>query len=89
VTGLVVLAATVDAEIRLRVYRGGDLEAEAPLSRRRAVILASDLIDAALRELGDPLVLEAPLEDGVAGEHDAREVAGARAGRNGRCDQWA
>jgi hypothetical protein len=73
VTGLVVLAATVDAEIRLRVYRGGDLEADAPLSRRRALLLASDLLDAALREPGDPLVLETPLQSDVAGEHGWRD----------------
>jgi hypothetical protein len=46
--------AEIDGEIRLRGYEGEELMFEATLTRRRAEILAHDLLGAALRLSEDP-----------------------------------
>jgi hypothetical protein len=59
---------TLRDQIVLRVYEGDDLVVEAPLSRRRALLITSDLIAALLLPTNDDIQLEAATQQLVAQE---------------------
>jgi hypothetical protein len=59
---------TLRDQIVLRVYEGNDLVVEAPLSRRRALLITSDLINALLLPTNDDIQLEAATQQLIAQE---------------------
>jgi hypothetical protein len=64
-------AVLIDGQIRLRAYAGPDLLLDAPISRRRALVLACDLLTIAtglkLRERSAPAIDDGYSERGSAG----------------------
>jgi hypothetical protein len=63
---VVATVALLDRGVALRVYRAGQLAIEVPLSWRRALVIGSDMINAALiAERADLGVLKASDQRGV------------------------
>jgi hypothetical protein len=66
-TSTYALAVALNGQVRLRVYQGGRLKIEMPLSHRRALLLGSDLVRLAAEPLlqADALLLEALAENSI------------------------
>jgi hypothetical protein len=64
------LAVALNGQVRLRIYHGGRLKIEVPLSHRRALLLGTDLIRLAAEPLlqVDALQLKPLAQGDVAGQ---------------------